>query len=79
MTRALVEDSTGRLFDRQSTSHYSQIIEKGENTCFLAVVPGGWSATRKLPSFLFGLRINLRRAHRGSICTEMVGIETVIS
>jgi len=48
MTRALVEDSTGRLFGGQSTSHYSSDHRENRNTCFLTAVPGGWSATLTL-------------------------------
>jgi len=35
MTRALVEDSTGRLFGGQSTSLYSSDHRENRNTCFL--------------------------------------------
>ena len=40
MTRALVEDSIGRPFGGQSTSHYSSDRRENRNTCFLTVVSG---------------------------------------
>lgn len=40
MTRALVEDSIGRPFGGQSTSHYSSGRRENRNTCFLTVVSG---------------------------------------
>jgi hypothetical protein len=48
MTPALVEDSTGRLFSGQSTSHYSSAHPENRNTCFLMVVRAVGSAIRNV-------------------------------